>query len=116
MDRLLDLWLKSLSRAKSQRTIITYKTCLSTFQKHLGEGKSLLDVEQGDIYSYIDSTDLSVSSIFTHLSAIKHFYRFAFRMAGELFYHFCWKTCIHKVRYIGVPEAVDRERNTKLLR
>ncbi|MCY0866492.1 MAG: tyrosine-type recombinase/integrase [Aquificaceae bacterium] len=100
MDRLLDLWLKSLSRAKSQRTIITYKTCLSTFQKHLGEGKSLLDVEQGDIYSYIDSTNLSVSSILTHLSAIKHFYRFAFRRG--------W---LDKERYSDIESVIEDIRD-----
>lgn len=79
MEGLLDLWLKSLSRTKSHRTIITYKTCISSFQKYLGLDKNFLDIDPKTIYSYIDNSDLSVSSILTHLSAIKHFYRFVFR-------------------------------------
>ncbi len=77
MDRLLDLWVKSLSRTKSQRTVTTYSMCLASFQRHLG--KNLLEVGSEKVFSYVDSSDLSVSSLLTHLSAIKHFYKFAFR-------------------------------------
>ncbi len=79
MDRLLDLWVKSLSRTKSQRTVTTYSMCLASFQKHLGEDTNLLDIEPTRLFSYVDSSDLSTSSLLTHLSAIKHFYKFAFR-------------------------------------
>ncbi|MCS7308197.1 MAG: site-specific integrase [Aquificaceae bacterium] len=79
MDRLLDLWVKSLSRTKSQRTVITYSMCISALQKHMEKDKSLLEADPSAIYSYIDASSLSVSSLLTHLSAIKHFYRFAFR-------------------------------------
>ncbi len=79
MDRLLDLWVKSLSRTKSQRTVITYSLCLASFQKHLGSQINLLEVEPRVLFSYVDSSNLSASSLLTHLSAIKHFYKFAFR-------------------------------------
>ncbi len=79
MDRLIELWLRSLSRSKSQRTLITYKNCLQSFEKFLGEGNKLLEIDPKVIYSYADNSELSVSSLFTHLSAIKRFYRFAFR-------------------------------------
>ena len=51
---------------------------LKDFAKHAGTS-SLLDVDPSLIYSYVDSSELSVSSLLTHLSAIKHFYKFAFR-------------------------------------
>ncbi len=79
MDRLLDLWVKSLSRAKSQRTVTTYTMCLGSLQKHLGEKVNLLEIEPRKLFSYVDSSNLSTSSLLTHLSAIKHFYKFAFR-------------------------------------
>ncbi|MEJ5339720.1 MAG: tyrosine-type recombinase/integrase [Aquificaceae bacterium] len=79
MDGLLDLWVKSLSRTKSQRTVITYSMCLASFQKHVGKGMNLLEIEPMKVFSYIDSSELSVTSLLTHLSAIKHFYKFAFR-------------------------------------
>ncbi|WPM32678.1 site-specific integrase [Hydrogenobacter sp. T-2] len=79
MDRLLDLWVKSLSRTKSQRTVITYTMCLGSLQKYLGKKSSLLEIEPTELFSYVDSSNLSTSSLLTHLSAIKHFYKFAFR-------------------------------------
>ncbi len=79
MDRLLELWIKSLSRTKSQRTITTYSMCLSSFQRYIGRDVSLLEIEPKEMFSYVDSSELSVSSLLTHLSAIKHFYKFAFR-------------------------------------
>lgn len=79
MDRLLDLWVKSLSRTKSQRTVTTYSMCILSFQKHVGKDRSLLEIEPKNVFSYIDSSELSVASLLTHLSAIKHFYKFAFR-------------------------------------
>ncbi|MFN7065941.1 MAG: tyrosine-type recombinase/integrase [Aquificaceae bacterium] len=77
MEELLGLWLKSLSRVKSQRTVITYRMCMDSFQRFLD--KDLLQIEPRSIYSYIDNSNLSVSSMLTHLSAIKHFYKFALR-------------------------------------
>lgn len=79
MERLIELWVKSLSKTKSQRTVTTYRMCLSAFQKHLETGEDLLNIDPKLIYSYIDASNLSVSSLLTHLSAIKHFYKFAFR-------------------------------------
>lgn len=77
MDGLLELWVKSLSKTKSQRTVITYRMCIDSFQRFIrGE---LLSIDPKRIYSYIDASNLSVSSILTHLSAIKHFYKFALR-------------------------------------
>lgn len=78
MDRFLDLWLKSLERTKSSRTVITYKMCIESFKKYLGD-KNLLEIKPQLIYLYIDDSNLSVSSVLTHLSAIKHFYKFALR-------------------------------------
>ncbi|MFN3871127.1 MAG: tyrosine-type recombinase/integrase [Aquificaceae bacterium] len=77
MDGLLELWVKSLSKTKSQRTVITYRMCIDSFQRFIrGE---LLSIDPKRIYSYIDASNLSVSSILTHLSAIKHFYKFALK-------------------------------------
>ncbi|MFN3947418.1 MAG: tyrosine-type recombinase/integrase [Aquificaceae bacterium] len=77
MDGLLELWVKSLSKTKSQRTVITYRMCIDSFQRFIrGE---LLSIDPKRIYSYIDTSNLSVSSILTHLSAIKHFYKFALK-------------------------------------
>ncbi len=78
MERVLELWLRHLEKTKSYRTAITYLQGVKDFAKHVGMG-SLLYVEPSVIYSYIDNSKLSVSSLFTHLSAIKHFYKFAFR-------------------------------------
>ncbi|MFN3598240.1 MAG: tyrosine-type recombinase/integrase [Aquificaceae bacterium] len=77
MDRLFDLWIKSLSKTKSPRTVITYKMCLDSFQGFIKE--EILNIDPRVIYSYIDTSDLSVSSILTHLSTIRHFYKFALR-------------------------------------
>ena len=78
MERLVDLWLKSLERTKSQKTVTTYRTCIDSFRKFL-ETKHLLEIEPKFIYLYIDNSKFSISSILTHLSAIKHFYKFALR-------------------------------------
>lgn len=79
MDRSIELWLRSLSKTKSERTVITYSMCLASFQKYLGTHANLLQVKSQEVFSYVDSSNLSVSSLLTHLSAIKHFYRFAYR-------------------------------------
>lgn len=79
MERLIDLWVRSMSRTKSQRTVITYSVCLLSFRKHVGKERNLLEVEPDKVFSYVDSSELSVSSLLTHLSAIKHFYKFAYR-------------------------------------
>ena len=78
MERLIDLWIKSLSKTKSHRTLITYKTCVSTLQNYVGK-EEVLDIDPKVLYAYADASELSPSSLLTHLSAIKHFYKFAFR-------------------------------------
>ncbi|MCS6875877.1 MAG: tyrosine-type recombinase/integrase [Aquificaceae bacterium] len=78
MERLIDLWIKSLSKTKSHRTLITYKTCVSMLQNYVGK-EEVLDIDPKVLYAYADASELSPSSLLTHLSAIKHFYKFAFR-------------------------------------
>ncbi len=77
---LLDLWKSSLSKVKSERTLITYTRALDSFMKHVGiSEEELLSIDPRVIYAYADESKLSVSSVFTRLSAIKHFYKFALK-------------------------------------
>ncbi|RMH79759.1 MAG: integrase [Acidobacteria bacterium] len=78
MEKSIELWKKSLYKTKSQRTVLTYLQGLQAFKKLLGDDE-LLNVDPKVIYSYVDSSELSISSLLTHLSAIKHFYKFSFR-------------------------------------
>ena len=74
---LLELWKTNLSKVKSERTTITYTHALNSFLKHLGvQEDNISNIDPKLIYTYVDESDLSTPSILTHLSAIKHFYKF----------------------------------------
>ncbi|MFN3976338.1 MAG: tyrosine-type recombinase/integrase [Aquificaceae bacterium] len=121
MDRLFELWIKSLSKTKSQRTVITYKRCFESFQEFIKSDP--LNLNPRSIYSYIDSSNLSVSSILTHLSAIKHFYKFALRrgwLSKESYSEI--ESVIEDIREelstaraYGAPRALKREEVQRIL-
>lgn len=97
-DHLLDTWKRSLERTKSARTVITYIKSLESFIKHIGE-KDLIHIDPKRIYEYVDTSSLNTSSILTHLSAIKHFYKFAFR-----------RGYVDKEKYSDIESVVDEVR------
>ncbi|MCS6998083.1 MAG: tyrosine-type recombinase/integrase [Aquificaceae bacterium] len=104
MEELLELWVKSLSKTKSQRTATTYRMCISSLQRHASGESSLLELEPKTLYSYVDASNLSVSSLLTHLSAIKHFYKFAFRRG--------WLSKEHYSELEAVIEEIREEIST----
>lgn len=100
MDRadLLQLWKKTLEKTKSGRTVITYLKSLQSFLKHVGE-EDIIGVDPKKIYSYVDTSNLNTSSILTHLSAIKHFYKFAFR-----------RGYVDREKYSQIESVIDEVR------
>ncbi len=100
MDRadLLQLWKKTLEKTKSGRTVITYLKSLQSFLRHVGE-EDIIGVDPKKIYSYVDTSNLNTSSILTHLSAIKHFYKFAFR-----------RGYVDREKYSQIESVIDEVR------
>ncbi|MEZ0361770.1 MAG: tyrosine-type recombinase/integrase [Hydrogenobacter sp.] len=100
MDRadLLQLWKKTLEKTKSGRTVITYLKSLQSFLRHV-EGEDIIGVDPKKIYSYVDTSNLNTSSILTHLSAIKHFYKFAFR-----------RGYVDREKYSQIESVIDEVR------
>ncbi len=95
--KVLDLWKANLSRVKSERTVITYTHALEAFIKHLGiDDKDITQIDPQMIYTYVDKSNLSVSSTLTHLSAINHFYKFVLK-----------RGYISKEKYTEIENIVD---------
>jgi integrase/recombinase XerD len=77
---LLELWRRHLEKTKSERTTITYLNAIKSFLKKLQlPSHKLVDVSSADLYQYADSSELSSTSLLTHFSALRHFYRFLAR-------------------------------------
>ncbi len=91
------LWKANLNKVKSDRTLVTYTHALESFIKHVGiKEQDITQVDPKTIYTYVDRSNLSVSSTLTHLSAIKHFYKFALK-----------RGFISKEKYTEVENIVD---------
>jgi integrase/recombinase XerD len=77
---LLELWRRHLEKTKSERTTITYLNAIKSFLKKLQlPSHKLVEVSSADLYQYADSSELSSTSLLTHFSALRHFYRFLAR-------------------------------------
>ncbi len=98
VEHLLRLWKNSLERTKSPRTVITYLKGFESFLKHI-QDQDITNIDPKSIYTYVDSSTLNTSSILTHLSAIKHFYKFAFR-----------RGYIDKEKYSNIEMVIDEVR------
>ncbi|MGC8852095.1 MAG: tyrosine-type recombinase/integrase [Hydrogenobacter sp.] len=98
VEHLLRLWKNSLERTKSPRTVITYLKGFESFLKHI-QDQDITNIDPKSIYTYVDSSTLNTSSILTHLSAIKHFYKFAFR-----------RGYIDKEKYSNIEMVIDKVR------
>lgn len=97
-DHLLRLWKNSLERTKSPRTVITYIRSFQSFVKHI-QSQDFIQIDPKSIYSYVDTSLLNTASILTHLSAVKHFYKFAFR-----------RGYIDKEKYSQIETVIDEVR------
>ncbi len=118
---LLELWKKGLERTKSARTVITYIRSLQSFIKHAGDS-NIITPDPKEIYSYVYSSSLNTSSLLTHLSAIKHFYKFMLRRGyiGKDLYSEV-ESAIYDIReelgpsHVRYPKALSKEDVRKIL-
>lgn len=121
---ILELWRRSLERSRSERTVITYSKCLELFARNTGLTEDeLLNTEPVHLYQHIDSSSLSPASILTHLSALKHFFKFAVRrgyMSREAYTKL--EAAIEELRdEIGrrnvrrAPKALTREELSRIM-
>lgn len=101
MEFEVELWLRSLSKSKSQRTTLTYHNVITHFLKDTG--KAPLDITSADIFLYVDRSSVGVSSMLTHLSAIKHFYTFLQR-----------RGLFPKEKFFELQDAIDEVREELL--
>lgn len=97
MHEEVELWLRSLARSKSQRTVLTYQNAVLNFLKSVG--KSPLELSPSDVFLYVDNSPHGISSILTHLSAIKHFYTFLQR-----------RGIFSKEKYSELRDAIEEVR------
>ncbi len=94
---LLELWKKHLEKTKSERTTVTYLNTLRSFLKKLQlSTHQLIEISPSDFYRYADNSELSCTSLLTHFSALRHFYRFLTR-----------RGFIEKEKYSEIEETIE---------
>jgi integrase/recombinase XerD len=94
---LLELWRRHLEKTKSERTTITYLNAIKSFLKKLQlPNHKLVEVSSADLYQYADSSELSSTSLLTHFSALRHFYRFLAR-----------RGYLQKEKYSEIEETIE---------
>ena len=97
----LDLWRRNLSRTKSERTTETYIRHISNFLSAVSieEEDDLLKATSAHIFKYVDSSNLSATSMLANLSALKHFFKFLLR-----------REYIDRDRYTDIEQAIEEIR------
>lgn len=86
-----------LEKTKSERTTITYLNAIKSFLKKLQlPSHKLIEVSSADLYQYADSSELSSTSLLTHFSALRHFYRFLAR-----------RGYLQKEKYSEIEETIE---------
>ncbi len=77
----LELWRRSLSKAKSERTTETYMRHIANFLSaaKIEDEDALLKVRGSQIFMFADNSSLGPSSMLANLSALKHFFKFLLR-------------------------------------
>jgi integrase/recombinase XerD len=104
---LLSSWHRNLKKTKSERTAESYLRHLKSFIRELNieDDEGILSVSAGQIFRYVDNSELSPSSLLANLSAIKHFYKFLLR-----------REFIERDKFTDIEQAIEElreELNTK---
>ncbi len=104
---LLKSWHKNLKKTKSERTAESYFRHLKSFIRELDIEKEeeILNITPGQIFRYVDNSELSPTSLLANLSAIKHFFKFLLR-----------REFIARERFTDIEQAIEElreELNTK---
>ena len=78
---LLETWHRSLRKTKSDRTTESYLRHVRSFVRdlELERDEDILNLSAGQIFRYVDNSELSPSSLLANLSALKHFFKFLLR-------------------------------------